>query len=203
MSARRWINFLVPDALSMQFEWVSNAVQGNRGLLAAIAKSPSARRLLNRKVHRDFKIAVPRRPELAAHQQWLLSTPELQVALARRLGLEALHGYIRTTVRSAWVASLRKELGEERYRQAVAEAALPVAGLDRAHFDAAVARGEALEHATSVGAALLETTTPPGDTFCRMRMRFAFSSGCWTRRPQALQVDAGELARRICAPQEG
>ena len=203
MSARRWADFLMPDALSMQFDWLRDAVQGDRGLLAAIAQSPTARRLLNRRVQREQKIPVPRRMTLAVHQQWLLSNPAAQVALARRLGLEALRDYIRTTVRASSVASLRKQLGEEAYRSAISEPALPVSGLDRARFDAAVARGDVLEHATSVGAALLETTTPSDNNFCRVRMRFAFSTDCWHSRPQGLKVDHAELARRIGAQSAG
>jgi hypothetical protein len=203
MSARRWAEFLMPDAVSMQFDWLREAVQGDRGLLAAIAQSPTARRLLNRRVQREQKIPVPRRMTLAPHQQWLLASPAAQVALARRLGLEALRNYIRTTVRASSVAALRKQLGDEEYRRAVAEPALPVTGLDRARFDAAVARGDVQEHATSVGAALLETTTPSDDNFCRVRMRFAFSSDCWHARPQGLKVERNELVRRIGAQPEG
>jgi hypothetical protein len=199
VSTRRLVDFLIPDALAMQFDWVRNAVRGDKNLLAAIAQSPTARRLLNRRVQSEHRIAVPGSVELAPNQRWLLSTPAQQVDLARRLGFEALRGFIRTAVRASHVGLLRKVLGEDGYREALSGAALSVVGLERAHFDAALERGELADHAVSVGIALLETTTPADDSFCRLRMRFAFSRACWSSRPQNLCVDDAELARRLVA----
>jgi hypothetical protein len=200
VSMRRWAEFLLPDALGMQVDWLRDFVRGDRGLLAQIAGSPTARRLLNRNVYRQHKISVPGRVQLSPQQQWLLLPHAAQVALARRLGLDALHESVRTTVRATSVAALRKELGDDGYRRVLAGRALPVSGLDRAAFDAALERGNFADYAVAVGAALLETTTQPGDPFCNLRMRFAFSPTCWRMRPRDIAVDREELARRIGEP---
>jgi hypothetical protein len=200
MSARRWVEFLLPDALSMHFDWLQDVTCGDQGLLTRVAQSPTARRLLNRTARRRHGIAVPARVDLAPHQQWLLLPHADQAALARRLGLDALRDYIRTAVRAPAVAALRRELGEEGYTAALTGTALPVRGLDRTRFDAALERGGFAEYVVAVGAALLETTTATGDPFCRLRMRFAFSPACWRTRPRTIEVDAQELARRICEP---
>jgi hypothetical protein len=153
--------------------------------------------MLTRRAHRRHGIAVPERVSLTPNQQWLLSTPSAQIALARRLGLAAVSGFIRTTVIAASVAKLRALLGEEIYRRAVEGNGLDVRGLDRAQFDVALERGELDDYLVAVGAALLETTTQPGDPFCRVRMRFAFPPTCWGARPRSLVVDDAELAERI------
>lgn len=197
MSVRRWMDFLLPDAVAMHFDWLRDATQGDRGLLAQIARSPTARRLLTLDTYRRHNIAVPGRVQLTPQQQWLLLPHASQVALARRLGLDALRDYIRTAIRASAVAALRKELGDEAYRRELQGSALPVRGLDRAGFDAALERGGLGDYVVAVGAALLETTTDRGDAFCRLRMRFAFSPACWRARPQGIAVDPDELARRI------
>lgn len=197
MSVRRWVDFLLPDALALHVDWLRDSMQGDQALLARIARSPTARRLLTLDTYRRHQIAVPGRVQLGPQQQWLLLPHASQVALARRLGLAALCDSIRTTIRASSVASLRKELGEEGYRCALQGSALPVRGLDRGAFDAAVERGGLGDYAVAVGAALLETTTDRGDRFCKLRMRFAFSPACWRARPQGIDVDPDELARRI------
>lgn len=197
MNARRLVDYLVPDAVSMQVGWLRDLVRADDNLISQIAKSPTARRLLTRKAHGQHKISVPARAALAPNQQWLLLDHRRQQALAKRLGLEAVHQFVRTTVDAASVAVLRKELGEEGYRAAIAGTGLRVEGLDRAAFAAALSRGRFVEHVTAVGAAVLETTTRGGDAFASMRMRFAFSPACWHSRPKDLQVDEAELAARI------
>jgi hypothetical protein len=197
MSARRWIGYLLPDALSMQPGWLRYFVRGSEDLLSQVTRSPLARRLLTRQAHEHYRIAVPPRASLAPNQRWLLGEQPQQQALARRLGLEALHGFIRTAVDAVAVTALRKELGDDGYRAALAGPGLAVEGLDRAAFSAALRDGRLEEHAVSVGAAVLETTTRAGDPFAQLRMRFAFSPACWRMRPKALQIDEAELAARI------
>ncbi len=197
MSARRWIEFLVPDALGVHIDWLRDLVRGEEGLLAQVTKSPTARRLLMRSLHRHLEIPVPERASLEPEQHWLLASHTRQLALARRLGIEALHELIRTTVEAPLVAILRKALGDDDYRQALAGPGLPVTGLERAGFGAALRRGRPEDYFVSVGAALLETTARSGDPFCRMRMRFAFSPACWRARPQGIGVDSAKLATRV------
>ena len=141
MSARRWVEYLIPDAISMQMEWLRDLTRGDTNLVKQIAQSPTARRLLTRAAHKRFEVAVPTRATLAPNQQWLLLDHRRQHALARRLGLEALHDFVRTTVDAASVTVLRKELGEDGYRAAMAGPGLPVEGLDRSAFSTAVKRG--------------------------------------------------------------
>jgi hypothetical protein len=197
VSARRWGEFLLPDAANMHLDWLRQLMTVEGGLIGRFLESPTARRMLTRRAHRRHCIAVPERVSLTANQQWLLSTPSAQIALARRLGLAAVSGFIRTTVIAASVAKLRALLGEEIYRRAVEGNGLDVRGLDRAQFDVALERGELDDYLVAVGAALLETTTQPGDPFCRVRMRFAFPPTCWGARPRSLVVDDAELAERI------
>jgi hypothetical protein len=197
VSSRRWLEFLVPDALGVHVDWLRDLVRGEEGLLAQVTRSATARRLLTRSLYQRHGISVPARASLAPHQMWLLSGHTGQVALARRLGIEALHDLIRTTVEAPLVAILREELGEEAYRRAVAGPGLTVTGLERQDFGTALRRGRPDEYFISVGAALLERTAQEGDPFCRMRMRFAFSPGCWRSRPQGIGVDDKQLAARI------
>jgi hypothetical protein len=197
MSVRRWAEFLLPDALGVQVDWLREAVRADDGLLAQVARSPVARRLLNRTMHRRLEIPVPERISLGPQQQWLLAGREEQVRLARRVGIEALHRLIRTTIDGRCVAALRAELGDEGYGRAMAQAQLDVEGLDRSAFVAAVTRGRLAVYIVSVGAAVLETTTQGGDPFCSLRMRFAFSPECWRCRPRNIEVDGAQLARRI------
>lgn len=197
MNARQLVDYLVPDAVSMQVGWLRDLVRGDDNLLSQIAKSPTARRLLTRKAHSKHEITVPARATLPPNQQWLLLDHRRQQALAKRLGLAAVHGFVRTTVDAGSVAVLRKELGEEGYRAAIAGPGLAVQGLERAAFTTALGRGRFAEHVTAIGAALLETTTRGGDAFASLRMRFAFSPTCWHSRPKDLQVNEAEIAARI------
>jgi hypothetical protein len=197
MSARRWADYLLPDAFSMQLGWLLELVRGDENLLAQIARSSTARRLLARRAYAQHRITVPARAALAPHQQWLLADHMQQLALARRLGLVAAQEFIRTTVDASAVCALRKELGEDGYRAAIAGPGLVIDGLDRAAFAAALRGGRLGDHLVAVGAALLETTTQPDDAFARARMRFAFSPACWRSRPRGLRVDATQLAARL------
>jgi len=196
-SARRWIDFLMPDALTMHPGWIRDLLGSDSGLLAKIMSSPTARLLLTRNIYRHHEMVVPARITLAANQQWLLLSHEAQRSLARRLGVEALREHICATVRGASVSALRAQLGDEHYERAIAGCGLHVEGLERAAFDEAVSRSELADYLVAVGAALLDTTTQPGDPFCRARMRFAFSPKCWLSRPRDIRVDAAELAQRI------
>jgi hypothetical protein len=197
VSARRWAEFLLPDAIGVQLDWLRDVVRGDDGFVAQLARSPTARRLLNRTMYRRLEIPVPARVSLNPHQQWLLAGREQQLRLARQLGIEALHGLIRTTIDGRSVAVLRTEIGEEGYGRALAQPGLEVDGLDRSAFVAAVTRGRLTAYIVSVGAAVLETTTRSGDPFCGVRMRFAFSPECWRSRPRGIRVDGAQLARRI------
>jgi hypothetical protein len=197
VSARRWAEFLVPDALSVHIDWLSDLVRGEEGLLAHVARSGTATRMLTRRLYQRHGISVPARATLAPHQQWLLAVHTRQVALARTLGIEALHELIRTTVDATLVAKLRKALGDESYRRVLANPGLTVTGLERASLTAALQEGRADEYFIAVGAALLETTVQSGDPFCRMRMRFAFSPSCWRIRPQGIGVEDAQLTARI------
>lgn len=200
MNARRLASYLLPDASTTHPGWLRHLVGGDDHLFAQVLRSPLARRLLTRRAHERYRIAVPSRATLAPHQRWLLSESSQQLALARRLGLDALHEFIRTTVDALAVAALRKELGEEGYQAAMTGAGLAVVGLDRGAFAAALRDGRLAQHLVGVGAALLETTTQDGDPFAPLRMRFAFSPACWRARPRDLQVNAAELAARIGEP---
>lgn len=197
MNARRWMDFLLPDALTVHFDWLRQFVSGDGRLLDQVMNSRTARLLLTRRLYKFHEVAVPDRVKLRANQEWLIEDHESQRELARRLGRDALHDWIRRTVRASAVVMLRGELGEEGYRRALAGPGLSVEGLDRVAFEAAVQRGQVGEFFVSVGAALLETTTDGGDPFCGLRMRFAFSPGAWQSRPRGILVDADELARRI------
>jgi hypothetical protein len=197
VSARRWMEFLVPDALGVHIDWLRDLVRGEEGLLTQVTKSATARRLLTRSLHRHHELPVPERASLAPEQHWLLASHTRQVALARKLGIEALHDLIRTTVEAPLVAILRKALGDDAYREALTGPGLPVTGLERSGFGAALRRGRPEDYFVSVGAALLETTARSGDPFCRMRMRFAFSPACWRARPQDIGVDGAQLATRV------
>jgi hypothetical protein len=197
MSARRWVEFLVPDALAMQLDWVRDLLKGDDTLLAQVARSPTARRLLTRGAHQRLHITVPSKGSLAPHQQWLLYAHPQQVLLARNLGTEALHDFIRTTVEARSVAILKEALGEDGYRRAVSGPGLPTEGLDRSQFEEALKRGRLTEYITGVGIALLETTTLAGDPFCQMRMRFAFSPACWRARSRGVRVEDAQLHARI------
>jgi hypothetical protein len=191
------MDFLVPDALGVHVEWARDLVRGDDNLLARVKQSATARRMLARQLHRHYEVAVPERATLAPEQRWLLAEHSRQAALARALGIEALHDLIRTTVEAPLVAALRAALGAEAYRNAVATPGAPVTGIAREDFRAAVGRGRADDYFVSVGAALLETTVQSGDAFCRMRMRFAFSPSCWRSRPRGVAVDRAWLAGRI------
>jgi hypothetical protein len=197
VSLRRWLEFLVPDALGVHVDWARDLVRGDDNLLARVKQSGTARRLLSRQLHRHYEMAVPERVKLAPEQRWLLAEHSKQAALARALGIEALHDLIRTTVEAPLVAALRGALGEESYRGAVATPGAPVTGIAREEFRAALGRGRADDYFVSVGAALLETTVQSADPFCRMRMRFAFSPSCWRSRPRGIEVDGAWLAARI------
>jgi hypothetical protein len=197
VNARRWVGYLLPDAFSLQMDWLRELVRGDDGLLAQVARSPTARRLLTRTAYQRHQIPVPSRASLAPDQQWLLSDPRQQVLLARRLGLEALRDVIRTTIDAPSVAILRKTLGDDVYRATLAGPSLAVEGLERASFVQSLKSGKLADHVTAVGVALLETTTQPSDAFARMRMRFAFSPACWNARPRNLHVEGELLALRI------
>jgi hypothetical protein len=181
----------------MHLDWVRQLMTVDGSLIGRLLESPTAKRMLTRRAQRRHGIAVPERVALAPNQQWLLSSPSAQVALARRIGLDAVRGFIRTTVVAASVSRLRALLGEETYRRALEGNGLEVRGLDRQQFDAALERGDLEEYLVAVGAALLETTTQPGDAFCRVRMRFSFPPACWRARPRSVAVDDAELAQRI------
>jgi len=200
-NVRRWVDSLLPDAESakLQLDWLRGITRGDRGLIASLVHSPTARRLLNRRVYRQHRIAVPGRVDLAPHQQWLLANHADQIALARRIGFDALHDNVRKTVRASSVAALKKELGDEGYKRVLAGPSLPATGLTQAAFDAAIAKGQLEQYAIAVGAALLETTAPDDD-FSRLRMQFAFSPACWRMRPRGIEVDAATLAQRIATP---
>lgn len=200
MNASRWMSFLRPDAWTVHTDWLRQFTAGNSHLLAQVMNSPTARLLLSRRLYQLHEISVPERVRLQANQQWLLEDHEAQRALARRLGRDALHDWIRTTVRASAVVILRGELGEEGYRRALAGPGLSVEGLDRFAFETALQKGQLGEYFVSVGAALLETTTDGGDFFCALRMRFAFSPSAWQCRPRGIRVDADDLARRIAEP---
>lgn len=202
MNARRWMSFLLPDALTVHADWLRKFTAGDGKLLAQIIRSRTARLLLTRRLYAQHGIAVPERATLRAEQQWLLAEHELQRALAQRLGRDALHESIRRTVRASAVAMLRDALGDEGYRRALAGPGLAVEGLDRVAFETALQRGRIGEYFIAVGAALLETTTD-GDSFCNVRMRFAFSPAVWLCRPRGIRVDAQELARRIAESAPG
>jgi hypothetical protein len=197
VSARRWAEFLLPDAANMHLEWLRQLMTVEGGLIGRFMASPTPKRMLTRRAHRRLGLAVPARIALAPNQQWLLSAPSAQIALARRLGLAAVSSFVRMTVIAASVAKLRALLGDEIYRRALESQGLDVRGLDRAQFDAALECGELDDYLVGVGAALLETTTQPADAFCRVRMRFAFPPACWRARPRSLGVDDAELAERI------
>jgi hypothetical protein len=197
MNARRWMDFLLPDALTVHLDWLRQLTAGDRTLLSHLLRSRSARLLLTRRLYKAHEIAVPDRVRLQPHQQWLLKDHETQRDLARRLGADALHGWIRTTVRASWVATLRGELGEDGYRQALAGPGLAVEGLEREAFDTALQQQRVADYFTALGAALLETTTSRSDPFCRLRMRFAFSPHAWQARPRGIRVDPDDLAQRI------
>ncbi len=203
MNARRWIDFLLPDALTVHTDWLRQFTAGDGQLLAKVLRSRSARLLLTRRLYKLHEIAVPDRVKLQANQQWLLLDHEAQRALAQRLGRDALHDWIRQTVRASAVVMLRHELGEDGYRCALAGPGLPVEGLDRFSFETALQRGQVCNYFISVGAALLETTADGGDPFCGLRMRFAFSPSAWQCRPRGIRVDPDELARRIAGPTAG
>jgi hypothetical protein len=203
MSARLWMNFLLPDALTVHIDWLRQFTAGDGQLLAKVMRSRTARLLLTRRLYKLHEVTVPDRLKLRDEQQWLLADHKAQRALAQRLGREALHHWIRRTVRASAVAMLRGELGEEGYRRALAGDGLAVEGLDHVAFETALERGQISEYFTAVGAALLETTTADGDPFCGLRMRFAFSPSTWLCRPRGIRVDADELARRIAEPDSG
>lgn len=197
MNARRWLNFLLPDALTVHADWLRQFADGDGHLLAEMLRSRTARLLLTRRLYKQHEVAVPERLQLRANQQWLLADHDAQRVLGRRLGRDALHDWIRRTVRASAVVMLRGELGEDGYRRALAGPGLSVEGLDRFAFETALQQGQIGEYFASVGAALLETTTEGGDAFCGLRMRFAFSPSIWLCRPRGIRVDADELARRI------
>lgn len=203
MNARRWMDFLRPDALTVHIDWLRQFVAGDGQLLAKVMRSSTARLLLTRRLYKLHEVTVPKRVKLRAEQQWLLLDHEAQRALARRLGRDALHDWIRRTVRASAVVMLRGELGEEGYRRALAGPGLPVEGLDRLAFESALQKGQIGDYFVSVGASLLETTTDGGDRFCGLRMRFAFSPSVWECRPRGIRVDTDELARRIAETDTG
>src|SRR5687767_1303245 len=158
MNARRWVNFLMPDAWTVHTDWLRQFTAGNSHLLAQVMNSRTARLLLSRRLYKLHEVSVPERVKLRPHQQWLLEDHETQRALARRLGRDALHDWIRRTVRASAVVMLRGELDEEGYRRALAGPGLSVEGLDRLAFETALQRGQVGEYFVSVGAALLDTT---------------------------------------------
>lgn len=203
MNARAWMSFVWPNALSVHSDWLRQFTAGDGLVLAKVLRSRTARLLLIRRLYKLHEVVVPDRVKLRADQQWLLADHETQRALAKRLGRDALHDWIRRTVRASAVAMLRSELGEQGYRRALAGPGLAVEGLDRLAFETALQRGQIGEYFVSVGAALLETTTEGGDPFCNLRMRFAFSPGAWLCRPRGIRVDAHELERRIGEPSPG
>jgi hypothetical protein len=203
MNARAWMSFVWPNALAVHSDWLRQFTAGDGLLLAKVLRSRTARLLLIRRLYKLHEVVVPSRVKLRAHQQWLLEDHETQRALAKRLGRDALHDWIRRTVRASAVAMLRNELGERGYRRALAGPGLAVDGLDHLAFETALQRGQIGEYFVSVGAALLETTTEGGDPFCNLRMRFAFSPGTWLCRPRGIRVDAQDLERRIADPISG
>jgi hypothetical protein len=73
MNARRWIDFLLPDALSVHSDWLRQFTAGDGQLLAKVMRSRSARLLLTRRLYKLHEIAVPERVKLRANQQWLLT----------------------------------------------------------------------------------------------------------------------------------
>lgn len=200
MNASRWMSFLRPDAWTVHTDWLRQFAAGNSHLLSQLMNSRTARLLLSRRLYKLHEVPVPERVKLQANQQWLLEDHESQRALARRLGRDALHDWIRRTVRASAVVILRGELGEDGYRRALAGPGLSVEGLDRLAFETALQKGQVGEYLVSVGAALLETTTEGGDPFCGLRMRFAFSPSAWECRPRGIRVDSDELAHRIAGP---
>jgi hypothetical protein len=203
MNARLWMNFLWPNALTVHADWLRQFTAGDGMLLAKVLRSRTGRLLLTRRLYKLHEVVVPNRVKLRDDQQWLLADHEAQRELAKRLGRDALHDWIRRTVRASAVTMLRGELGEQGYRRALAGPGLSVEGLDRLAFETALERGQVGEYFVCVGAALLETTTEAGDAFCNLRMRFAFSPGTWLCRPRGIRVDADELARRIAEPASG
>lgn len=196
MSARQWLEFLLPGALTLQFDWIRDLVRGDQDLMAKISRSPTAQRLLTREVYKFHQVVVPDRACLEPQQQWLLWNHDRQHELARHLGTKALSELIRTTVEARLVAMIRQQLGEEGYRRALTGPALHVQGVDRSRFVHAAEQGRLAEHIAGVGAALLETTAP-SDSFCRMRMRFVFSPTCWHSRPRNLRAEMTDLAAHI------
>ena len=126
--ARRWLDFLLPDALTVHADWLRQFADGDGHLLAEMLRSRTARLLLTRRLYKQHEIAVPERLQLRANQQWLLADHDAQRALARRLGRDALHDWIRRTVRASAVVMLRSELGEDGYRRALAGPGLSVDG---------------------------------------------------------------------------
>ncbi len=194
MSLRSWTSLLLPDALNTHLDWLRDLVRGDEGMLSHVVRSPAARRLLARKTYERFGIVAPARATLTATQQWLLSTREQQLALARWLGIAALRDSIRRCVSARAVAALRRELGDEAYRKAMTQPVLLVDGLDPARFEAAIERDGVGDHLTAVGAALLESTLPTDEPFYRLRMAFIFSPACWQSRPRGLHVDPQALA---------
>jgi hypothetical protein len=196
MSARQWTDLLLPDALNTQLDWLRDLVRDGN-LLDHVRRSPTARRLLARETYARHGLVAPARTSLSQEQQWLLLNRQDQLTLARRLGIAALHDFIRLTVQARAVAALRKELGDEAYRKATTQPALCVAGITRAPLDEAIERNRVGDYLVAVGAALLETTLPPDEPFYRLRMGFAFSPSCWHSRPRGLQVDPQALAARI------
>jgi hypothetical protein len=196
MNTRSWTDLLLPDGLNTQLDWLRDLVRDG-SLLEHVMRSPAARRLLARETYARHGLVAPSHASLTAEQQWLLLNRQDQLALARRLGIAALHDCVRLTVRASAVAALRKELGDEAYRKATTQPGLDVAGLERAPLDAAVQRDRLGDYLVAVGAALLETTLPADEPFYRLRMGFAFSPSCWQARPRGLQVDPQALAARI------
>src|SRR5687768_7293265 len=104
MNARAWMQFFMPNALTIHADWLRQFTGGNGQLLAQIMRSRSARLLLTRRLYKLHEIAVPARAKLQPNQQWLLMEHEAQRALALRLGREALSDWIRRTVRASSVS---------------------------------------------------------------------------------------------------
>ncbi len=71
-NARRWMDFLLPDALSVHTDWLRQFTAGDGQLLARFGQSRTARMLLTRRLYKLHEIAVPNRVKLRANQQWLL-----------------------------------------------------------------------------------------------------------------------------------
>ena len=201
MSARRWVEFLLPDALSMQLDWLQDVTRGDHGLLARVAQSPTARRLLNRTARRRHGIAVPARVDLAP-------TPAMAPAAARRADRIGASPRSRRTARLAFAPRSARLLwprcGGNWVKKAI-ELHSPalrcpcVGSIERASMP------------RSSVAASRSMSSPSGPRCSRRRLRRATrSAGCACASPSRPRAGAlarapsrsmrQELARRISEP---